>query len=316
MKSITDRIKHDRQHSGGSEIGYSFLKSYQACPRRFSMENILGVITPGMKWALKQGILSHSGLELMYLGYTWEDIKHYVHQMTDDMDNDDEREVMNRNVIGMLETWKSEFLERDLENFTDFEFEVDVKIPLLGGLYMTGRLDKTYTDPRTGAMIIGDYKTTKTSITQMTKNCRQGDQFTLYTHGLKQLNPDRRIMTVVDIIWGRELKAGWTVNVARDTPIIYTQPQLDQAVTMYSGLVLEIAQKVKAFYDGTYPLEFLFPRNGSFCGTFGCPYEDICRHKIDRGYLLSQGYDFDNDKITDLQKSVEGIEIINIEEEI
>jgi hypothetical protein len=309
MIDIDKRIAEDLNRQGGSDAGYSFVKSYQACPRRFALENILGVTTDGFKWALKQGVLIHALLEMKYQQVADADLQKYLKAMTEDMDNADERQMMCENVTRMVGAWCDMFLQSDLENYENFRYEVPVKIPLLGGVYMTGILDKIYDCKRTGALIIGDYKSTKLSVKQMDKQTRQGDQFTLYTHAVKQMFLNRRVMVVVDIMWGRQLKAGFIVDVGRMVPLMFTQDQLDQTVVGYTGLVLEIAQKVKSYHAGEFPLEFLFPRNGSFCGTFGCPYEEICRSKVTKRELVRHGMEFNLDNVERLCDFAKDIDI-------
>lgn len=299
-KKVKDKIANDSAQ-GGSSVGYSFVKTYQTCPRRFALENILGVSTPGIRWALEQGSIVHGALENMYSGWTSSDTKDYITGMTEMLPMaDEDREKMANDSRGLVFGWCEKFLQKDLEQYDDFEFEKSVKIPLLGGLEMTGRFDKMYTSKQTGALVIGDYKTTKRSISAMTKASALGDQFTLYSHAAKTMYPDRRVQTVIDIIWGRDLKSGFKVDCAREIPFVYTQDVIDRTVVGFTGVVLEIAQKIKSYLNGDLPLEFLFPRNGTVCGIFGCPFEEICRRKITKGLLSLGTYDVDPNKVDEL----------------
>lgn len=287
---------------GGSSAGYSFYKSYQTCPWKFALEELLGVQTTSTKWALIQGSILHGAMECLYLGYSVEDIYTLIEEVAvKKLSTDEDRQLMIDHVKTFFDTYRGIFYSLDMEAYTDWELEKEIIIPLAHGLSMTGRVDKLYFTPETGTWNIGDYKSTKNGLSSAFKSAFAGDQFSLYTWGLKQQYPDRRFNVVIDALFGRELKYnGFTVDVGRSPAVVYTDAEIAQVVIMFSGLVMEVAQKVKSYQLEEAPLEFLFPRNGTFCGTFGCPYSEICRKKLltDREY---PGISFDREKIEGLK---------------
>ncbi len=301
LKPIREKIKADTTQ-GGSSAGYSFYKKYQGCPRKFALEELLGVNTTGTKWALVQGSILHGVMECLYLGYSAADQKKYILEMSDVLLNtDEEKQKMILRVSEMLRVYKKQWYESDMKEYDSFLLEHPIDIPLYGGMKMTGRIDKLYRCKDTGVWIIGDYKTTGMHLKAAIGQAAQGDQFTLYSYAMKTAEPEKRFGVVIDAIYGRDLKAGFKVNLQRDSLKIYQAYELQQTAVGFTGLVIEVSQKIKSYLNGDAPLEFLFPRNGTTCGIFGCPYKDFCRQKVTGLHLEGAGCTYDREKVKNLQ---------------
>ena len=300
--TVDEKVAADLSQ-GGSPAGYSFYKKYMTCPRRFALEELLGVNTRQTKWALEQGRLLHGAMEVLYMGWPQAQVDQYIAKMAQKaLPTDEERDKMYFRVRQYVWAYAAQWLEHDLENYDQFELEKPITVPLMGGLSMTGRIDKLYRSKSTGTKIIGDYKTTGSGLKTASRQAEQGDQFTLYTHAMKQLEPDNRFQVVLDLLYGRELKStGFTVSLQREAPVVYTRDQLLQSVMGMTAVVVEVSQKVKSFLAGDMPLEFLFPRNGTVCGIYGCPYSTFCRRQITPGHLEGADVTFDREKVTDLK---------------
>ena len=299
--TVAQKVLQDSAQ-GGSSAGYSFYGKYQKCPRLFALEELLGLQSPGFKWALVQGSILHGAEEALYMKFKWPEVQEYIQKMTEALvGTEEEQHDMAYRVGEMVKAHKEKYFESDQELYDSWEFEKQIEVPLLGGLMMTGRIDKLYRVKATGTWVIGDYKSTGQGIGTAVKQAAQGDQFTLYTHAMKALHPDRRYQVVLDIMFGRMLKAGYKVDTSRTAPTVYTAVQLKQAVLGYTGVVCEVSQKVKSFLADEAPLEFLFPRNGTVCGIYGCPYQSICRRKIAGQHLTGADITYDHQKVDNLK---------------
>lgn len=285
------------QTDGGhreSFLGGHFIETYQECPWKFFLKYVLGLVEKSSKRYFIRGQSIHSGIEYwltsnqtqddiyitQYIPYAYMNM-HQTEYTDEDMFIGD-REL----VFKMMYSWLFEYIEitPDENNYETIEVEKQHIVNLPNGFPLTIRIDRLVRSKQTGRLIVIDTKTTKNNPSQVTNAMTVGNQGLSYLWAIEKVYNEKPAGVIVDIIVGKQLKYDMKVEPYRSKLITFKKYDFLQWEMNIIGVLSEITQKVKTYYEGQLPPEFLFPRNTSKCSFMGCPYSDICRqpHQPDK----------------------------------
>ena len=272
--------------SRGTALGHHFIQTYTDCPRKWSFENVFR-IEPEFKEAhFIFGGAIHAGRERYYKGSR--DPKDLLAGFKEAIEADKPEYQdaskfdldLNRG-LNMLIQWLKIHHEADLTRYEIREVEVEHEVPIgVNGLYMTIRPDLVMHDTTIGETYIFDAKTTSWSPTKPPYEVDLQDQATDYINGMRKLYPKWRVQgLIVDTLYNK----GSVYQCPRSSPIYRTEYDLQQREIEVEAKIIEITQKMEASTTGEYPIRALFPRNGSVCARWGCPFVSICRSNVEVG---------------------------------
>lgn len=278
-----------------SFLGGHFISLYQECPWKFFLKYILGYIKPTEQRYFVRGQALHSGIE-HYLTSSVKnpDITQLIPLAYMNMHRDEITETFNDDielVLMMITEWIDQYHTQDPDNlyYEEVECEQQHIITLSNGFPITVRLDRLVRSKTTGRLIVIDTKTTKNNMSNVIQSMTMDNQGLMYLYAVEQIYGEKPAGIIVDIIQGKLLKYRKEANVFRSKLITFSNYAYLQWEMNIIGLLSEIAQKTKTFYDNALPPEFLFPRSANKCSFMGCEYSDICRRhpsydKIPPGY--------------------------------
>jgi len=288
-------MQNNNGKDGSSDVGYHFINAYQTCPRQWFLKYLIGIEPTSTGKALSFGKAWHKAIEVYYktLGNVPDAIKAGLndleeseskYQYSEDYQKDIER--MN----SMFFYWAANVGPKILEAYNVLSLEETLEMTLPNGMPFSGRLDELLERKSDKAILVGEHKSTGYSLGAAEKKVDDADQVTGYGILVKQCKPDlspRYIGTLLDVTYSR----GKNIE-ARVSEIHRSQMDETRFLLELTALTTEIAQKSRAYeLEGTAD-PFLFPRNGSWCSVYTCPYEAICRQKVDTKYPLPDGLEF------------------------
>ena len=306
MYNQTKTILSSEEEHRESFLGGHFIETYQKCPWLFFLKYVLGFQANSSKRYFIRGQAIHSAIEY-YLtsNQTIDDIQITQHiptiyidmHMNDYKDEDiylSDREL----VFHMIYEWLYEYLSfnPDIDKYETIEIEKQHIITLENGFPLTVRVDRLVRSKETGRLIVIDTKTTKNSPAKTINSFRLGNQGLMYLYAINQVYNEKPAGVIVDVLVGSALKYSFKAEPFRSSLITYKDYDFVQWEMNIIGVLSEITQKVKTYYEGQLPPEFLFPRNPSNCSFMGCPYSDICRqphqpNKLPPGYTRDSWVD-------------------------
>jgi hypothetical protein len=264
--------------NGASPLGFHYLNEYLRCPRKWYIHHILGLEDAKPKPALLFGKVWHQSIEMLLSGKSlseafstanglmWQDRPLYP----------SEDEFKKRlDWLKGLEMWE-EATQRELKDWTIENVEDEFDVELAEGFHYTGRSDGWATSPD-GKVYLLEHKTTTYGVDRMLTVVDYEDQVTGYILGMKLREPERPIDGVLlDVAAFKTHDIDISYNV-----VTRCQEDLVNYHLSLVGLFKELDRKRQLLTQGGNPFE-LFPRNGSWCGMFGCPYATICRRRLEQ----------------------------------
>lgn len=280
-----------RSQGGSSLVGHHFISSYQDCPRRWYLQFEQRIVPRYVGKALTFGIAWHKAIEVFYsaqelgtaiqagLEVIEDAIANQRYEYSEDADVDHER------FRPMFEHWVSAIGRPTLATHDVLSVEETLEIELANGFRFTGRLDEVMQERDTGAIWIQEHKSTSFSLGGMERTVALGDQVPGYILLWRRNYPDKASLLLgckLDVTYarGRSLEA-------QQSRLAYSEDDLARLELNLNGLLSEMSQKLSASREGVTDA-LLFPRNGSACSRFKCPYESICRQFVDDKTMLPQ----------------------------
>ena len=282
--------KKDGEHRE-SFLGGHFISTFKDCPRSFYFKYIMRLSSQREHSFFILGSALHGGIELFFRGHPQEVCEAYAEVYIEHnilVYKDEERMLKDRHKAPlMIRQWFVEYVRSGIEDRYDFiEAEVEHMISLPNGYPMTVRLDRLMFDKELARYVIFDIKTTSRSLATPINGLKLGDQALMYLYAVKQVYGSDPAGLVADVIYHRDLVGGPKIECTRSQPLTFSPYAFIQWEMNTIAWLSEISQKVKAFKLGTWPEEVLFPRKGGYgCGN--CPFNDICRRKINVDELPS-----------------------------
>ena len=284
MPAPTDR--------GASPFGYHFLNTYQQCPRKWYIQNVLHLRPKYEKPPLLFGKAWHTLLELLLGGNTlaFSTASAFAAHtaMRSQYESEDKFNESSNKLASGLPGWlDATASELGLAAPTPDDplkgppeilaVEDDFTVPIAGGLQFSVRTDGRLRMPD-GRTYILEHKTTAGPALNMLESVDCEDQMTGYLLAYKRRFPDQPIDGVLLDI------TSWKTAIPKTTYAVITRSQEELVNFEISlvGLFTELRQKQLALEAGANPFE-LFPRNGAWCGLFGCQFSDICRNRLEMG---------------------------------
>lgn len=264
---------------GPSPCGYHFINTYQKCPRSWYLRYACGLNPRRSKLPLLFGHAWHAALESGLLGgldpaRTNDYIDAGLADLNPlDFDKAEDFDTAKHRIVHGLPVWlaeaRTELLPGEL-----VESEKVWMVPLAGGFVFSVRMDGVWR-AADGRVFILEHKSTAYSTEKMVQSVELSDQVTAYCLARTRLFPEERfngvLLDVADFR-GREPRASfWFVNRTRAEVVDFELGLI--------GLFTELSQKWASL--PTHPPFELFPRNGEFCGLFGCEFEDVCRTRVE-----------------------------------
>lgn len=87
------------------------------------------------------------------------------------------------------------------------------------------------------------------------------------------------VLVDITLFKGAIPKTAWSIITRSHDELVDFQLSL-------IGLSTDLRDRTAAVLEGGNPFLY-FPRNGAWCGMFGCPYELICRSRLEQKDLSS-----------------------------
>jgi len=265
----------------GSPYGYHFYNEYQSCPRKWFLHHYCELEPTRQKPALLLGSAWHESLEELLKsdsitaaldrGFA------YLNDNQKFLDDPDKLDEMKNRIRVALpiwldatktaysSTWHS-FHPTALELTYEFKATDTQRFPL------TGRVDGLVEELATKQVYLLEHKTTSYSASSILNALNCEDQITCYMGIYNAVNQPRKVVgALVDITDFKPKTPTVTYDI-----VIRSDEELFQYSHSLLGLQEDISQKLDALQNGLNQW-YLFPRNGAWCGMFGCPYENVCR---------------------------------------
>jgi len=270
--------------SGASSCGYHFVNSFQDCPRRWFLQYEQRIVPRYTGKALSFGLAWHKAIETFYSGADEpqalagglavlnEAHENDRYQYPEDYDND------IRRFPTMFSVWVETVGLEVLSRYNVLALEDTISLELPNGFVFTGRLDETLESKETGAVLIAEHKSTSFSLTEMERTVFVGDQLPGYSALLRYARPGlapRFNGCLLDVTYQKGSRCE-----ARLSALYYDEAETSRFVLNITGLLSELSQKIEALHSGVSDA-LLFPRNGTACSRFRCPYEPVCRKFVD-----------------------------------
>ena len=284
---MEETVKLVSPQGGSSLIGHSFVSTYQKCPRRWFLRYVLFIKERYIGKALSFGKAWHTAIEHYYRGEGeeaalrcgLEDLasSEPFYEYADDYTADLER------FSRMFAEWLVSVGRPITTSYTILAVEEDMDVELPGGLRYTGRLDDILQHNESGAIFVGEHKSTSFSLEVMERTVAQSDQVTGYVAMWREKHPedaDRMLGGLLDVCYQKG-----SVTRARTSSLRFSHDDIARFWLNTQGLLSEMSQKVAAYESGVSDA-LLFPRNGHACSQFKCPYEAICRSYVNADTLL------------------------------
>lgn len=297
----TEFLKNQPEHRE-SFLGGHFIETYQKCPWLFFLKYVLGFQSNGSKRYFIRGQALHSGIEYYLTHFFSQEeisISQYIPlvylELYKDSYKEDETFYADRELVfRMMKDWLFEYIEMkpDSDNYKTVEVERQHIIPLSNGFPITVRIDRLVRSKQTGRLIVIDTKTTKNNPNQTENSMKLGNQGLSYLWAVEKVYNEKPAGVIVDILVGKQLKYEMKTDCYRSKLITFKRYDFIQWEMNLIGLLSELTQKVRTYYEGQLPPEFLFPRNPANCSFMGCPYADICRQPHEPNQL-PPGYERD-----------------------
>lgn len=300
--SLLDKETEHRE----SFLGMHFINTYQKCPWKFFLKYVLGFMKDTNPRYFIRGQAIHSAIEHFLNGVDIKTVRQmpiaYIHMHKDKYHDDEERNTDVSLVQEGINEWLKENSD-DLEIYEEIEHETPHVIYLSNGFPITVRLDRLVRSKETGRLYIIDTKTTKNNMSSILKQLRYGYQGIGYMYAVWKIYNEKPAGVIGDILLMKANKYSNRIESFRSPVITYSDYAYIQWEMNIIGLLSEISQKVKAFYNNELPEEVLFSRNPSDCQFMGCEYESICqRHNtfdvIPEGFYRDPWVD--EDKVKEL----------------
>jgi hypothetical protein len=259
------------------------------------LKYILGIEPKAVGKALLFGTAWHKAIEVYYdtNGDAVQSLRAGIKSLEDAETkfqySDDYNEAVSKLGV-MFAYWLENIGPQILREYSVISTEQTLEMTLSNGLKFSGRLDEILERKSDYAIFVGEHKSTSYSLGVMEKSVDESDQVTGYEVLVKENLPSmagRFTGTLLDTTYSRNGKTveGRVIEVHR------TQLDCSRFIIELNGITTEIAQKAAAFVGGTHEA-LLFPRNGSHCSQWPCPYEAICRQRVTRSYPLPDSLEY------------------------
>jgi len=278
------RLSTDKVNQGSSIAGYHFVNGFQDCARRWFFRYQLGIMERYTGKALSFGLAWHKAIEHFYAGEHPDQALDtgiallVAAQRTNRYQYPEDYTADVARFPVMFKAWVEQIGKRVFERYEVLSLEETLSVELPNGFQFTGRLDELLKDRETGAVVIAEHKSTSYSLTEMERNVFVGDQLVGYAALLQQAKPDLWPLyagSLLDVTYQRGARIE-----ARLSTLYYAADEVARFLLNMTGVLSELSQKIAAWESGISDA-LLFPRNGTACSRFRCPYEPICRKFID-----------------------------------
>ena len=242
-------------------LSFHWFSSWQECRRKFYFQRVAHL--EGNKKSLAIGTLIHEALAAQRAepgSDAGEQILVHGIELLP-IPDPDELKALRMKVMAWYKQW---LLHYGLEIA---EPEVTLTT-VINGLELSGTLDAIITAPD-GTFIVEDIKTSSYS-TDLTLAQRNNDQWCQYALLVAKVDGVKPMFRINAVALRNNIPP---VDVSEPFPI--DDDRINGYFEGLWSLNAEITEHLEAFAAGA-PLARCFPRNTSFCGAFGCPFEHIC----------------------------------------
>ena len=268
-----------KKKSSGSVAGYHFWSQYSACQRSFYLRFICGLVPKETSPAFAYGIAIHAGVAAFYRAD--EDPKQaFDNALETQGDLYDEQRAKGHHA---LDTYVIQYQE-DFEYLEIYAIEQEILAHLPDGTPVTARIDRIMRNKLLNHYLIYETKTTSFSAGAAHHQVECQDQATNYIWAARKAGIPVQAV-VPDIIYQRQS----VLKLERFGEIYRTDEEIEDFIEGTMGVRTEINQKTASV---TCDNQFrLFPRNPSKCAFGKCPYEPICRLRLDPTYPAPAGFE-------------------------
>jgi len=254
--------------------GYHYYSEYLQCPRRWYIDNILGIKPIEKPFPLKFGSLWHKAVEQVLKGTPLEVILESLSQDVSRIPQ--EKELYYRQFPIQLKAWSAGWqagraaLPEPELLFT----EQPVETVLWNNQKFVGIIDGAVKTAE-GLVYLLEHKTTSYRVSKTLESLDLEDQLTAYLLLAKRAWPDMPLAGVIVDVTG--FYEGAPVPVF--SVLTRTDEEMFDFEQGFSNLIGQVEDKV-AQLPSRNPFE-LFPRNGAWCSMFGCSYKNVCREHLE-----------------------------------
>ena len=280
-------------NGGASPRGYHYLNEFQQCPRRWYIHHILRLVPVKEKSSLIFGKVWHYFIE-QYLQTddltassvaAMKELQVYWNQGAYS-DEDDYKKHLEWLKSG-IPAWVNSYHEMETAfgmgaRLSILSVEDTGQFSLADGTIFTGRTDGigTFTD---GRNLVLEHKHTGYSADKTLQSLDLEDQLSGYLLIAKAAHPELDhidgVLVDITLFKGAIPKTAWSIITRSHDELVDFQLSL-------IGLSTDLRDRTAAVLEGGNPFLY-FPRNGAWCGMFGCPYELICRSRLEQKDLFT-----------------------------
>lgn len=267
-----------------SPMGMSQLGLYQQCQRKWFFKYILGWIESSDQIAepLIYGQAIHEGKEVFYkTGDAAKAQAKSINYLREQQMPDEMFLTMDKKARDLWAKWPIAYGNEDLEQYNILGVEKAGKLELYNGIFTSVRLDLLINDKQTKYTYIMDTKTTKRTAGQMLSDYFYKAQPRLYSAWLLREEPSLKNYFrgwITDVASQRLLKTrGLVTELERSDPVLFSDEQINDAITSLSLQTDEMAGKIQAVTKGDAG-NYHFQCNYNNCRSYSrlCPYHAEC----------------------------------------
>lgn len=286
-----------------SPAGLSQFGLYEGCPRKWAFKYALGYQKNYPKHeALIHGSAVHEGMYLYYV--TWDidlAVERAIEVAAEGQESFLSMKVEEERLDKLFRVWYAEYGEQDQHLYAPIELEVEDRIELPNGGYITVRRDRVFKHRDTGHIYIFDTKTTGWSLEGTVAEYEYKPQPLLYVASVYRSNPawiSEFRGWITDVIYQRvnykrdgSGVSSMTTKCQRSPPIIYSESECNSYLESLTTLTSEVAWAYTSFMNGA-PFNSCFRMNRGNCRTFGrtCPYWSICMDSYEKDSPVPNGF--------------------------
>lgn len=269
--------------SAGSSRGYHFITEFRSCPRKWFLRYVAGLEPVARSAAASMGSVLHKLQEDFYLGSYRDElpppatIEAEFEPYRAAWFEAEDYEMAMLKIATAFNVWRTTFGFKDLEDYDIEWIEQEFNGILPNGVEVTGRMDRIMKRKEYPAIVLFDTKTTSWSPESAHKKVVLADQVTMYTWLLQQKYGDIPIEMQPDICY---LKPR-IPTCHRYSAIYRSRADVESFIWGLTHDWDRLISSLRSYENNEAPAEYLFPRHSTVCAEFGCPYEDICRARLD-----------------------------------
>lgn len=264
-----------------SPFGYHYYSEYQQCPRRWYLHHELSLNPLAQKPALTLGLIWHEALELLLQTSDLPAATAHAVDAYTGFRSEIPKDVFDEKLAlipkRLAQWWENYQTERAAlpGPISIIATEMPLSLELFDGTRLTGRIDGIL-QTGDGLAYLLEHKTTSYRMANVINSLELEDQVTAYLLLFTQCFPDTPVAGALVDVTGFYL----TAPEPEFTIIARTDTELFDYSCSLRSLSKSIGESKRYFSQDENPF-YSFPRNGSWCSMFGCPYTPICREHLE-----------------------------------